>query len=109
MSILNKEMIQMLRENKGWDQTALASAAGIHRSIISRIERGLQDDLRLSIAMAIAKALGVPVDALLGDKTVPEQKLSTELEALTLQLMHLPEEIQSQAAGILRGYLNTLH
>lgn len=58
------EGIRTLREAAGLSQEALADAAGIDRSHMSRIERGKRNVSFLNICR-IAEALGTPPSALL--------------------------------------------
>jgi transcriptional regulator with XRE-family HTH domain len=67
MSAAAKQMgtrIRRLRKSKGMSQAALAKAAKLTRVYITRLEAGQQDP-SLSTINALAKALGVPVAALL--------------------------------------------
>ena len=57
--------IRRLRQQKGWSQEALADQAGVDRSYMSGIERGVRNVSVLSLAK-IAKALGVPLSTLFG-------------------------------------------
>lgn len=49
--------IRALRRRRGWRQADLAVAAGVSRSLISLIERGQIDEVRISRLRAIARAL----------------------------------------------------
>lgn len=55
--------IRKLREDKGWTQEKLAQEAGLTWATVSRVERG-EVTPSLPTAQAIAKALGVSVDAI---------------------------------------------
>ncbi len=57
--------IRRLRQQKGWSQEALADEAGVDRSYMSGIERGVRNVSVLSLAK-IAKALGVSLSTLFG-------------------------------------------
>lgn len=107
---IDGEMLRRRREAKGWDQLTLAHVAQIHPSVISRIERGLQSDLKVSVMIAIANALDVTVDSLLPPELshVQRGKLSAELETTLSELSLLPEAQQRHVAAILRGYLTGL-
>lgn len=61
--------IRALRRERDLSQEALADLAGIDRSYMSSIERGLRNISVLNIAR-IAKALDVPVRDLLGPREV---------------------------------------
>jgi transcriptional regulator with XRE-family HTH domain len=56
--------LKQLREAKQWSQAALAQRARLSREYVLRLEAGQQDP-SLSTMTALAKALGVPVTALL--------------------------------------------
>ena len=58
--------IQSLRRREGLSQEALADRAGIDRSYMSGIERGVRNPSVLMV-VKIAKALDVQSSALLGD------------------------------------------
>src|SRR5262245_12483214 len=57
--ILDTQALRSLREAKGWDQQTLASAAGVDPSVVSRLERGLQVDLKASVLVGLAYALDI--------------------------------------------------
>jgi DNA-binding XRE family transcriptional regulator len=50
----------------GWSREALAFHAGVSWSAIAQIESGRRNDVRLSSLVALASALGVSVDYLIG-------------------------------------------
>jgi transcriptional regulator with XRE-family HTH domain len=56
--------IRRLRKGKDMSQAQLAKRAGLTRVYVTRLEAGKQDP-SLSTINALAKALGVPVTALL--------------------------------------------
>jgi transcriptional regulator with XRE-family HTH domain len=58
--------VRVLRQAKGWSQEELADQAGVDRSYMSGIERGVRNTSVLKLA-AIAKALGAPLSALFID------------------------------------------
>lgn len=99
--------LRSLRESRGWNRKTLAMAAGIDPSVISRLERGLQSDLRASVLVALARALSVPVDALIADRQRDQPSdLVPELTSLIAELGNVSEAEQRQLATILRGYLS---
>jgi len=105
--MLNISKIAELRKQKGWDQQTLAKEAGIDPSLISRLERGLQEDFKLSVIIALSKALGVSIDMLLEvQHQVIEPILDPELIAIINLIGQKPQRIHLQAAAILRGYLS---
>jgi transcriptional regulator with XRE-family HTH domain len=105
-NIVNGEKIAALRKIRGWEQQDLAAHAQINSSVISRMERGLQDDFKLSVIVQIARSLEVSVDQLLipaWQQTNPEftSELETSFRILGLQ----PFEIQKHVAAIIMSYL----
>jgi transcriptional regulator with XRE-family HTH domain len=61
--------VKRLREKAGISQQYLATLAGLSMSAVSLVEQGKKPDPRLSTAVAIADALGVTVDELIGPRT----------------------------------------
>ncbi|HEY7153115.1 MAG TPA: helix-turn-helix transcriptional regulator [Gemmataceae bacterium] len=59
--------VRQLRIDRGLSQQALATAAGLSISVVTTIEQGQRDDPRISTVVALARALGIGVDALLSD------------------------------------------
>jgi len=55
--------IRKAREQRGWSQEELADRSGIHRTYISGVERAARNPT-IEIVAAIAKALDLPVAAL---------------------------------------------
>ncbi|THD64449.1 helix-turn-helix transcriptional regulator [Phenylobacterium sp.] len=55
--------VQRLRSEKGWSQEALADEAGLHRTYISGIERGVRNPT-LTVLEKLANALGVGIGVL---------------------------------------------
>lgn len=50
--------VRVLRDERGWSQEVLAEKAGIHRTYVGGIERGLRNVALVNIAR-IAKAFGL--------------------------------------------------
>lgn len=65
MALNTGERVAAARNEKGLSQQALASACNVCQVYIARVETGTLTP-SLSIALAIAKALGTTVDALFG-------------------------------------------
>ncbi|MDF1501556.1 helix-turn-helix transcriptional regulator [Roseisolibacter sp. H3M3-2] len=59
--------VRVLRERRGLSLRELARRAGVQVSDVSRLERGLTRQPRLTLAMALAGALGVRLSHLLGE------------------------------------------
>jgi transcriptional regulator with XRE-family HTH domain len=60
------ESLRSARIRAGWSREALAYHSGVSWSAIAQIESGRRQDLRLSSLTALAEALGVSVDYLIG-------------------------------------------
>ncbi|HEV7527240.1 MAG TPA: MEDS domain-containing protein [Acidimicrobiia bacterium] len=60
------ESLRTARERVGWSREALAYHSGVSWSAIAQIESGRRKDVRLSSLSALANALGVSVDYLIG-------------------------------------------
>jgi transcriptional regulator with XRE-family HTH domain len=56
--------LRRLREAKGWSQEAFADEAGIHRTYVSDIERGVRNPTIL-VVEKLARPLGVTAGSLL--------------------------------------------
>jgi transcriptional regulator with XRE-family HTH domain len=65
--------LRAARERLGWSREALAYHSGVSWSAISQIESGRRRDVRLSSLSALANALGVSVDYLIGAATTTPQ------------------------------------
>jgi len=52
------------REARGWSQGELAERAGVPYETINRVERGIHQEPRISIAAKLARTLGVSLDVL---------------------------------------------
>lgn len=68
MFVLSGSKVRALRDERGLSQTKLANASGVTSSYISRIEckaGGSQSDV--DTAVKLARALGVPVEALVSE------------------------------------------
>jgi transcriptional regulator with XRE-family HTH domain len=107
--ILDTQTLRTLREAKGWDQATLARIAGVDQSVVSRLERGIQGDLRASVLIGLARAFQTPVDSLLATPYPYEPAtLLPELARVVADLALLDEEQQRHVAGILRAYISGL-
>jgi transcriptional regulator with XRE-family HTH domain len=107
--VIDNQVLRSLREAKGWEQQTLATTAGVDPSVISRLERGLQIDLKASVLVALAHALDIPVDSLLA---APYQQVVTdlapELVAAIAALASLPQPQQRHVAALLRTYISAM-
>jgi transcriptional regulator with XRE-family HTH domain len=113
VGLFNGPLMRHLREKKGWDQQTLAREADVHPSVISRLERGSQHDVRLSVVSAIAATLEVPIDDLVREGKLhsslePSSPVIADLEILIRELGDRPVEVQRQVVGMVRGFLSAL-
>jgi transcriptional regulator with XRE-family HTH domain len=98
--------LKVARERLGWSREALAFHSGVSWSAIAQIETGRRRDVRLSSLAALAHALDVSVDFLIGTTPTPdvlEHRLLTytsEDEFLTNAAPHLVAGVE-QAHGVL--------
>ena len=60
------ESLRAARTRLGWSREALAYHSGVSWSAIAQIESGRRKDVRLSSLSALAEALGVSIDYLIG-------------------------------------------
>jgi len=107
-SIIDIDRLIAIRGAKGWDQKQLADAASVDKSVISRLERRLQTDCRLSVLLAIAVALEVPIERLVQQNVMSKDLLSPELEANLERLKNQSLKNQKHAALILNAFLDGL-
>lgn len=110
MRAIDGRRITTLREQRGWTQAQLAEAAGVTPSVISRLERNLQADFKLGVVVAVADALGVSLDALLGRQVEIEAAgtLVVDLRSVLADLSTYPPAVQQHVAEIMRAYLDGL-
>lgn len=59
--------LKRLRTEKGWSQEELAEQAGLHRTYVSGVERGVRNPT-ITIVATLAKALGVAPAELLSTR-----------------------------------------
>jgi transcriptional regulator with XRE-family HTH domain len=67
--------LKAARARLGWSRETLAHHSGVSWSAIAQIESGRRKDVRLSSLSALAKALGVSVDYLIGSATAKAPQL----------------------------------
>jgi transcriptional regulator with XRE-family HTH domain len=67
--------VRSARERAGWSREALAYHSGLSWAAITQIESGRRQEVRLGSLVAIADALGVTVDYLVGSKATLSPKL----------------------------------
>lgn len=69
------ESLRAARTRVGWSRETLAHHSGVSWSAIAQIESGRRKDVRLSSLSALAKALGVSVDYLIGSAAATATRL----------------------------------
>ena len=69
------ESLRAARERAGWSREALAYHSGVSWSAIAQIESGRRKDVRLSTLSALADALGMQVDSLIGSPMITPRLL----------------------------------
>jgi transcriptional regulator with XRE-family HTH domain len=57
--------LRTLREERGWSQEEFADRAGLHRTYVSAVERGVRNPT-LSVLERLSKALGLPMAEMVG-------------------------------------------
>jgi transcriptional regulator with XRE-family HTH domain len=57
--------LQRLRKDKGWSQEELADRAGLHRTYVSGVERGVRNPT-VTVLDKLATALEAPIAELVG-------------------------------------------
>jgi transcriptional regulator with XRE-family HTH domain len=67
--------VRAARERRGMSREALAAQAGVSYGAVAQIETGRRTDIRLTTMAALAQALGVSVDYLVGRPTRVEPTL----------------------------------
>lgn len=55
--------LRALREERGWSQEEFADRAGLHRTYVSAVERGVRNPT-LSVIERLAKALGMSIEVM---------------------------------------------
>ncbi len=56
--------LRTLREERGWSQEEFADRAGLHRTYVSAVERGVRNPT-LSVLGRLAEALGVSIEVMI--------------------------------------------
>jgi transcriptional regulator with XRE-family HTH domain len=67
--------LRSARERAGWSRETLAHHAGLSAAAIAQIESGRRQDVRLASLVALAGALGISVDHLVGRPPLVDPKL----------------------------------
>ena len=106
--LIEGEKIATLRIAKKWTQQELAEHSGVNGSVISRLERNLQADFKLSVVLSIANVLETTIDNLLVESPQFEAgHFEPELEAALQVLRQQSPRAQKQIASIIMAYIST--
>jgi transcriptional regulator with XRE-family HTH domain len=70
--LVDKAKLAQLRHDRGWTQEMLADHAALSCELVKKLEQGLRRSARISTLSALARALNVPVGALLTDNALNE-------------------------------------
>jgi len=65
-TLLRGDRTKAARVARGWTQKDLSEKSGLHVPLLSELERGSGRDIRISTLAALARALEVSADYLLG-------------------------------------------
>jgi transcriptional regulator with XRE-family HTH domain len=85
--------VRALRLGKGWSLSDLADASGVSKSYISDLENGVAGKPNIQYVYAIAVALDVTVDGLLGQAAPrPTKKTPRKKQELPQGLLELQED-----------------
>jgi len=60
--------LSKIRKQKGWSQEKLAQEAGISYNTLIKIERSGIKNPKIETVLKLARALGISIDKLVGDK-----------------------------------------
>ena len=104
-ALINGQVLRAAREAKGWNQQTLAQRAGVNKSVVSRLEREMQDDLKVSVLVALATALEISPENLLVLPLREAHTLIPQIAALLPSVAALPEIPQRYIAGMIQGCL----
>ncbi len=113
MDVVDGMTLRALRTAANLSGRELARQAGVHHSLVSRLERDVQGDVSLAAVAALARVLGVSVDRLLATPTATATgrgptDLVYDLQVEVAALGTLPPDHQRQLAAVLRAYRASL-
>jgi transcriptional regulator with XRE-family HTH domain len=94
------ESLKAARMRAGWSREALAYHSGVSWSAIAQIESGRRQDVRLSSLSALATALGVSVDYLIGTAAMSPQLLQHRVLAYKSDEQFLAAAVPFLAEGM---------
>jgi XRE family transcriptional regulator of biofilm formation len=82
------ERIRDFRMKRGLSLTELASRAGVAKSYVSSVERGLQLNPSIQFLHKVSTVLGVNVETLINENTDSDEKMDTEWLDLAKEAMN---------------------
>jgi transcriptional regulator with XRE-family HTH domain len=103
--IIDGERLRALREARSWDKRTLAQQAGISASVVTRLERGSQADLRVSVLLALARTLEIEPGTLLTANTLESGQAQPDLEAAFREASRMAPNNQRHLASLMRIYV----
>jgi transcriptional regulator with XRE-family HTH domain len=71
------QRVRARRRHLGWTQEELAQRCGLRQSAIARVEAGKSKNIETRTLIALADALDVSIDALVGREDLPEDRAPT--------------------------------
>lgn len=99
------QRVRALRLERGWSLRVLAAQAGVSHQYIDFLEKGQRQRLDLEMVKKLARALGVEIDKLLGEKWVGSRQAAyaenEDLEEIQVNLLTL-SELDPRALASLR-------
>jgi transcriptional regulator with XRE-family HTH domain len=96
--------LRSARERKGWTREALAYHSGLSWAAIAQIESGRRQQVRVSSLVALASALGISVDYLVGgEATVSPQLLGHRVLIYGSEDEYLASAVPFLLEGIARS------
>lgn len=98
------ESLKAARARAGWSREALAYHSGLSWSAIAQIESGRRQDVRLSSLSALAAALRVSVDYLMGTAAMSPQLLEHRVLAYQSDEAFLAAAVPFLAEGMERSH-----
>ena len=92
--LLLGQNVRFLRQGKGWTLADLSEASGVGKAYISDLENGVAGKPNIQYVFAIARALGVTLDQLIGGgpKSQPDDELQDQHLVLPPGLAQLQKE-----------------
>lgn len=102
MLVYDKARLIALREERGWSRSELARRAGLKQPSLWAIEHGRTKEMKLSTAGKIARALGVPIAALVARSALGGDADTTE------QLVAAWDALDEGGKGVLLNVAQTL-